>query len=111
MSQSVRPKTSRKPEPQSKSKRLKEPDKVRRQVSKSDRRIDEVEVTRQDPELVIYEHAIVLFNEGRFQAAKKAFAELAGARNRDLAHSAELRIRMCNQRLAPARLGEIPETN
>ena len=56
-----------------------------------------------DPELVVYEEAIRLFNAGQFQAAKEAFAELANARNRDLAHSAELRIRMCEQRLAPAR--------
>jgi hypothetical protein len=44
----------------------------------------------------------VLFNAGRFQAAKEAFAELTSARNRALAHSAELRIRMCEKRLAPA---------
>jgi hypothetical protein len=111
MSQSVRSKTSRKVAPKSKPKRSKEPDKVRRQEPRSDRRIKEVEVPRQDAELVVYEQAIALFNKGRFQAAKAAFAELAGARNRDLAHSAELRIRMCDQRLAPARSGEIPEIN
>ena len=41
------------------------------------------------------DRAIALFHAGRFQAAKEVFAELAGARNRDLAHSAELRIRIC----------------
>jgi hypothetical protein len=56
-------------------------------------------VIRPDPELSIYERAIALFNAGQFQAAKEAFTELAVARNRDLAHSAELRIRMCEKRL------------
>ncbi len=54
-----------------------------------------------DPDLIIFERAIALFNAGRFQAAKDAFAELAVAHNRDLAHSATSRIRMCEQRLAP----------
>jgi hypothetical protein len=109
MSQSVRPKKSRKPEPQRKPKRLKKSAKVSRQAPKSNRRIDKVEVPPRDPEFVIYEDAIALFNKGRFQDAKEAFAKLAGARNRDLAHSAELRIRMCDQRLTPTRSGEAPE--
>lgn len=83
MSKDVRPKTSRKAQRQSNPKRLKNPDKVRQQAAKSTRTIDEVkEVTQPDPDLFIYERAIALFNEGRFQAAKEAFAELAGARNR-----------------------------
>ena len=91
MSKHVRPKTSRK---------LKTPVKAGQPSPKSKGRKDETkEVTQPDPELVIYERAIEPFNAGRFQAAKDTFAELADARNRDLAHSAELRIRMCEQRL------------
>jgi hypothetical protein len=59
------------------------------------------EYIQSDPDLIIFERAIALFNAGRFQSAKEAFAQLAIARNRDLAHSAALRIRMCDQRLAP----------
>lgn len=58
-------------------------------------------VIQSDPELIIFERGIALFNAGQFQAAKEAFAKLAVARNRDLAYSATLRTRMCDQRLAP----------
>ena len=91
MSKQVRSKTSRKAQPARKLKR--KPEKVRQQAHK--------ELIQPDPELIIFERAIALFNAGRFQAAKDAFAELAVARNRDLAHSATSRIRMCEQRLAP----------
>ena len=91
MPKRVRSKTSRKAQPPSKSK--KRPEKVRQQAHK--------ELVQSDPDLIIFERAIALFNAGRFQAAKESFAELAVARNRDLAHSATLRIRMCEQRLAP----------
>jgi hypothetical protein len=37
-------------------------------------------VTQPDAELLIYDRAIALFNAGRFQATKDAFAELAAAR-------------------------------
>jgi hypothetical protein len=92
MSKQVRSKTSRKTQPTGKVKR--KPEKVRKQAHKK-------EVTQRDPELIIFERAIALFNAGRFQAAKDTFAELAVAQNRDLAHSATSRIRMCDQRLAP----------
>ena len=63
-----------------------------------------------DPELVIFEGAINRFNAGQFESAKKEFAKLTSACNRDLAHSAELRIRIFEQRLAPALpLREFPE--
>ena len=91
MSKQVRSKTSRKARPARTLKR--KPEKVRQQAHK--------DVTQSDPELIIFERAIALFNAGRFQAAKGTFAELAGAHNRDLAHSAASRIRMCEQRLAP----------
>jgi len=91
MSKQVRSKTSRKAEATGKLKR--KPEKVRQQAHK--------EVTQSDPELIIFERAIALFNAGRFQAAKDAFAELAVAHNRDIAHSATSRIRICEQRLAP----------
>ena len=87
MSKQVRSKTSRKAQPARKLKR--KPEKVLQHVTQS------------DPELIIFERAIALFNAGRFQAAKDTFAELAVAHNRDLAHSATSRIRMCEQRLAP----------
>ena len=58
--------------------------------------------TQVDPELVAYAQAIQLFNTGRFEAAKAKFAGLTNAQNRELAHNAELRIRMCEQRLAPS---------
>ena len=90
MSKRVRSKTSRKAPPPSKVKRA--PGKVRPQAQKK--------LVQSDPDLIVFERAIALFNEGRFQAAKEAFAELAVARNRDLAHSATLRIRVCDQRLA-----------
>jgi hypothetical protein len=90
MPKRVRSKTSRKAQPASKPKQR--PEKVGLQAHK--------ELAQSDPDLIIFEHAIVLFNAGRFQAAKESFAELAVARNRDLAHSAALRIRICDQRLA-----------
>jgi hypothetical protein len=90
MPKRVRSKTSRKAQPASKPKQR--PEKVGLQAHK--------ELAQPDPDLIIFEHAIVLFNAGRFQAAKESFAELAVARNRDLAHSAALRIRICDQRLA-----------
>src|SRR4030081_1588603 len=90
MSKQVRSKTSRKAQPARKLKLT--PEKVRQQAHK--------ELVQSDPDLIIFERAIALFNAGRFQAAKDAFGELAVARNRDLAHSATLRIRICDQRLA-----------
>jgi hypothetical protein len=90
MSKRVRSKTSRKAPPPNKSNRT--PEKVREQAHK--------ELAKSDADLIIFERAIALFNAGRFQAAKESFAELAVARNRDLAHSAALRIRICDQRLA-----------
>jgi TolA-binding protein len=103
MTKHVRPKTSVKAHPDSKPKRSRKPDKARKPAPKSNRtREDLTEATQPNPELRIYDRAIALFHAGRFQAAKEAFAELAVARNRDLAHSAELRIRMCEQRLAAA---------
>ena len=91
MSKQVRSKTSRKAQPARKLKR--KPEKVRQQAPK--------EIVQSDPDLIIFERAIALFNAGRFRAAKDAFGEIAVARNRDLAHSALSRIRMCEQRLAP----------
>ena len=90
MSKQVRSKTSRKASSPNKVKRT--PEKVRPQAHKK--------LAQPDPDLIVFERAIALFNAGRFQAAKEAFAELAVARNRDLAHSATLRIRVCEQRLA-----------
>src|SRR5258708_8561133 len=90
MSKQVRSKPSRKAPPSSKVKRT--PEKARPQAHKK--------LAQPDPDLIVFERAIALFNAGRFQAAKEAFAELALARNRDLAHSATLRIRVCYQRLA-----------
>ncbi|MEY2395856.1 MAG: hypothetical protein QOF94_2201 [Acidobacteriaceae bacterium] len=91
MSKQGRSKTSQKKQP---ARTLKpKPKKVRQQPHK--------ESIQPDPELIVFERAIALFNAGRFQSAKDAFAELTVARNRDLAHSATLRIRMCEQRLAP----------
>ena len=90
MSKQVRSKTSRKAQSPGKVKRT--PEKVRPQAQKK--------LAQSDPDLIVFERAIALFNAGRFQAAKEAFAELAVARNRDLAHSATLRIRVCEQRLA-----------
>jgi hypothetical protein len=88
---SERSKTSRKAQPPSKVKG--KPEKVRQPANKV--------IIQPDPELIIFERGIALFNAGRFQAAKEAFAKLAVAHNRDLAHSATLRMRMCDQRLAP----------
>jgi hypothetical protein len=103
MTKHVRPKASRIAHPDRKPKLARKPHKVRKQVPKSNRTSEEAkDVTLPDPELLIYDRAIALFNAGRFQAAKEVFAELAVARNRDLARSAELRIRMCEQRLPPA---------
>ncbi len=107
MTKKVRPKTSRMARPDSKPKRARKPNQVRKQGPKLNR--TRGEETQPDAELLIYDRAIALFDAGRFQGAKDAFAQLAVARNRDLAHSAELRIRMCEQRLAPAGSTVIPE--
>lgn len=90
MSERIRSKTSRKGQPPSEPRR--QPEKVRQQLNK--------ELIESDPELIVFTRAIALFNAGRFAAAKEAFGKLTEARNRDLAHSAKLRIRMCEQRLA-----------
>src|SRR5436190_6152427 len=52
-----------------------------------------------DPDILAFGRAIELFNAGRFQAAKQALAKLVSAPDRNLAYSAELRIRICEQRL------------
>jgi hypothetical protein len=104
MSRHARPKTSKKPRPQTKPKRSKEPDTVQQPAPESKRTSNTARKmghSNLDPELVIYEEAVQLFNAGRFSAAKEKFVELISSRNRDLAHSAESRIRMCKQRLAP----------
>ncbi len=49
-----------------------------------------------------YDRAIELFNAGRYQAAKDVLSKLVSAPNRDLAHTAELRMKICEQRLTPA---------
>jgi hypothetical protein len=101
MTKHVRPKTSQIAQPDRKTKPSRKPNKVPEQAPKSKRTSEETkEETQPNPELLIYDRAIGLFNARRFQAAKETFAKLAVARNRDLAHSAELRIRMCEQRLA-----------
>jgi hypothetical protein len=56
-----------------------------------------------DPNMQAYDRAIELFNAGRFQAAKDVLAKLVNAPNRDLAHSAELRMKICEQRLTLAK--------
>jgi hypothetical protein len=110
MTKNVRFKTTRKAESESTPKRLRQPSKPRQPVPESKRtREDAVRATKPVPELVVFDQAIALFNAGRFQAAKEAFAELVAARNRDLAHSAQLRIRICEQRLAPSASTAIPE--
>jgi hypothetical protein len=110
MSKGFQRKTDRKATTENKTKRLKEPGGIGKRASQASRRIKDVEVAKEsDPEMIVYSRAIVLFNTGQFQAAKEAFTELAGARNRDLAHSAELRIRMCDRRISPDRFSENPE--
>ncbi len=56
-----------------------------------------------DPDMQAFGRAIELFNAGRFQAAKDALAKLVSAANRDLGYSAELRMKMCDQRLTRAK--------
>jgi hypothetical protein len=80
------------------------PSNVQEQAPRENRRGEQAkELTPLDLELALYGRAIELFNAGQFQPAKEAFEKLAAARNRDLAHSARLRIRMCEQRLALGR--------
>jgi len=55
-----------------------------------------------DPDMQAYGRAIELFNAGRFQAAKEAFSKHLAASNRDLAYSAEQRMKICEQRLTLA---------
>ncbi|HEV2691134.1 MAG TPA: hypothetical protein VGV35_21405 [Bryobacteraceae bacterium] len=113
----TRPKTSRKSQTKNKPQRLRQAGKVKKQSLKlkqpSKLKPGSLETVKAapspDPELVIYERAIAFFNAGRLQAAKDTFAELLNARNRDLAHSAELRIRMCEHRLAPNPPATLPE--
>jgi hypothetical protein len=100
MTKPIRPKTSRKAQVGSKPSQSRSLDKVRKQAPKSNqKRVEDTQVVGQDQELVIYERAIGLFNAGQFQVAREAFAELLVARNRDMAHSSELRMRMCEKRL------------
>jgi TolA-binding protein len=100
MTKRIGRKSSGKTQDARKPNRLSPPDKAGPQVRKLNRNQDEAKhVIQRDTEVLIYARAIALFDAGRFQAAKEAFAELAAARNRDLAHSAALRIRMCEKRL------------
>ena len=55
------------------------------------------------PDVQAFGRAVELFNGGRFQAAKEAFAKLVASPNRDMAYSAELRVKMCEQRLTRAK--------
>jgi len=85
--------------------------KVRRPAPEPKRTSGKAQVVQQnlDQELATYERAIELFNAGQFRAAKETFMQLTNARNRDLAHSADLRIRMCEQRLSPALPATVPD--
>jgi hypothetical protein len=56
-----------------------------------------------DPDMQAYGRAMELFNAGRFQSANGAFAKLVSAPNRDLAHSAEVRVKICEQRLSASK--------
>jgi hypothetical protein len=110
MTKNVRFQTTQKAESESTANRLRQPAKTRQPVPESKRtRGEVVRATKPDPELVVFDQAIALFNAGWFQAAKEAFAALVAARNRDLAHSARLRICICERRLAPIASTAIPE--
>ena len=63
-------------------------------------------IIQDETDLALYERAIQFFIAGRFQEAKELFATLLNIPNRDLAYTAELRIRMCDQRLARSKANE-----
>ena len=50
-------------------------------------------------QLKAFEHGIKLLHAGKFNDAKPLFAQAAAGPNREMAHNADLHVRMCDRRL------------
>jgi hypothetical protein len=61
-------------------------------------------ITQRDFEILEYAKAMGFFDEQRYEVARPLFLQLAAAGNGDIAHTALMRLRMCEQRLAAASL-------
>jgi len=61
-------------------------------------------ITQRDLEIREYAKAMGFFAEQRYEVARPLFLQLAAAGNGDIAHTARMRLRMCEQRLAAASL-------
>ncbi|MDX2150824.1 MAG: hypothetical protein SFV54_08810 [Bryobacteraceae bacterium] len=48
----------------------------------------------------LYSEAVRFFQEGKYQDALTAFGRVAAGPNREVSHSAQLHVRMCEQRLS-----------
>ena|ERR1700676_3058427 len=61
-------------------------------------------ITQRDVEILEYAKAMGFFAEQRYEVARPLFLRLTAAGNGDIAHTALMRLRMCEQRLAAASL-------
>ena len=62
-------------------------------------------ITQRDLEILEYAKAMGFFAEQKYEVARPLFLQLVAAGNGDIAHTALMRLRMCEQRLAAASLG------
>ena len=61
-------------------------------------------ITQRDLEIREYAKAMGFFADQRYEVARPLFLQLTAAGNRDIAHTARMRLRICYQRLAAASL-------
>ena len=61
-------------------------------------------ITQRDLEIQEYAKAMGWFAEELYEIARPLFLQLTTAENGDIAHTARMRLRMCEQRLAAAAL-------
>ena len=61
-------------------------------------------ITQRDLEIREYAKAMGFFAEQRYEVARPLFLQLAAAGNGDIAHTARMSLRMCEQRLAATSL-------
>lgn len=62
----------------------------------------EARAAAQQAQLKSFEQAVRLFHTRKFSEAREAFGKATGGPNREMAHNAELHIRMCDRRLEKA---------
>ena len=66
--------------------------------------VEPTPITQRDLDIREYAKAMEFFAEQRYEVARPLFLQLTAAGNGDIAHTALMRLRMCEQRLAAASL-------